>query len=132
MRKKCLVCFYLLNLRMVVSLHPDCKLIASHNSVVEWVTALDYCAEGREFEPISRLKISICRPSSKRVSFFELGKDKGSKRKGIGSAFHMLCPSMTQWTPTATAPTTKRLREPLSFLKMTFVFEDINKAQQSL
>ena len=43
----------------------------------------------------------------------------------MGSAFHMLCRSMTQWTLTATAPTGTNLREPLLLLKITFRFEDI-------
>ena len=49
----------------------------------------------------------LCEPISKRV-FFELGKDKGSERRGMGSAFHQLCPRYNG-TLTATAPTAIRL-----------------------
>ena len=47
--------------------------------MVEWITALDYYAERRQFDPISRLENSFCQPSSKRVSFSNKGRIKTAK-----------------------------------------------------
>ena len=54
--------------------------------MVEWVRALDYYAEGREFDLVPQLKNFIM------GTFFELGKNEGSKKRGMGYAFHMLWP----------------------------------------
>ena len=48
-------------------------------------------------------------------TFFELGKNEGSKKRGMGYAFHML------WPLTATASTATRLRQPLPFFKVTIM-----------
>ena len=74
---------------MIVSLDLYVKQgIASHNSVVEWITALDYCAEGRQFDPISRLKNSICRPSSKRAAKGEIWAYAVPKHDTLDSNSH--------------------------------------------
>ena len=47
---------------------------------------------GSNLGPCSRpLKLSLCQPSSRWVPFL-FRKEEGSEGRGIGSAFHMLCP----------------------------------------
>ena len=68
-------------------------------------------AVSREFEARLRHaatgKLSLS-TQQKMGTFFELGKDKAAKGRGMGSAFHQLCPRYSG-TLTPTAPTAIRL-----------------------
>ena len=60
--------------------------------MVEWLEWLGYGAESavkREFEAGLRHVATgkLCQPSSKRVPFFELGKDKAAKGEGWAPPF---------------------------------------------
>ena len=74
-------------------------------------------AVSREFEARLRHaatgKLSLS-TQQKMGTFFELGKDKGSERRGMGSAFHQLCPRYSR-TLTPTAPTAIRLWDTFTF-----------------
>ena len=74
-------------------------------------------AISREFEARLRHaatgKLSLS-TQQKMGTFFELGKDKVSERRGMGSAFHQLCPRYSG-TLTPTAPTAIRLWDTFTF-----------------
>ena len=68
-----------------------------------------------------RLENSLCQPSSKWVPYFELGKVKAAKRRGMRSAFHQLCPRYSG-TLTPTVPTAIRLWETFTFVTSYSVY----------
>ena len=59
-----------------------------------------------------RLENSLCRPSSEWVPFFRMREE--SERRGMGSAFHQLCPRYSG-TLTPTALTAIRLWKTFTF-----------------
>ena len=54
-------------------------------------------------------------PILKHITVFEIGEGEGSRRRGVGSAFHILCPRYDGLL-IPTAHTATRLREPLPVL----------------
>ena len=63
-------------------------------------------------------KLSLSTQQKKMGIFFELGKDEGSERRGMGSAFHQLCPRYSG-TLTPTAPLLLDYGTPLPLLLLS-------------
>ena len=82
--------------------------------MVEWLERLDYGAESRGWaSPCYDWKTLSVNPAVNGY-LFRIREDKGRERRGMGSAFHQLCPKYSG-TLTPTAPTAIRLWE-------TFIF----------
>ena len=97
--------------------------IKVRGTVVKWLEQLGYSAESRRIawvrgsaSPCGDWKTLSVNPAVNEY-LFRIREGYGSERRGMGSAFHQLCPRYSG-TLTPTAPMANRLWETFTFTKV--------------
>ena len=100
----------------------ECFKCLNKICLAEWLERLDYSSESHHKVVSSRLGFTMRRlENSLSVNpavngyLFQIRESQGSKRRGMGSAFHHLCPRYSG-TLTSTATMAIRLWETFTFL----------------